>query len=198
MARAENNIRRNEVSANVALLSLTKDEAHYTSPVSKVHAARVWRQLAANVGTRNQDVAEQAYVIKAFVVDCIEEGWSEYTLDRAAVAWRRSNERFMPTFGQLRACVKEAGQKGGPSQFREMHDMLITHSSHKTEVAKDKSGADGMDLQELQAFILRLEKGKASGSYVGPSGKTFRFMPTDAMMLAVLKTRLARLKEVAA
>lgn len=179
----------------MALAQLEDDRAHYLETCSAKFAATVWRHLAANVGSRNLPPAEAVHVIEAFAKDCREEGWSEYTLDRAAIAWRRSSERFMPTFGQLRACVKEARQKGGPSQYREMNEMLnklIGSQATKTIPAEQKN-----DLEDRKAHVAKLLKDKARGFSVKLDGSHRTWLPIDDRLLKSIQENIERMEAVA-
>lgn len=166
----------------MALSALRADENHYLGTVSHEQAMRAWRELAANVGTRNQPIAEQAHVIKSFAQDCVEERWSEYTLGRAVIAWRRSNERFMPTFGQLRACVQEAGQKGGPRHYAELLESL----KKRAGVAKLPKELPNASRDEKRKLFEKLKADKARGYAVRSDGRQRPWLPIDEQTLATL------------
>ena len=174
----------------MALRQLRDDEDHYRGTVSPTYAASAWRHLAANVGSRNLPPAEAVHVIEAFAQDCRDEGWSEYTLDRAVIAWRRSSERFMPTFGQLRACVNDARQKGGPTQYREMLEML----EKRCGKAKPIEGPIGMSRDELLARINHMKIERSQGYKIKPGGAQSDWHILDEKLLGALESKLKNME----
>lgn len=196
-----------QVPARAALKAHQDDYGYYHTPCRDLplesveppltYAAKAWIGMTVNHGVKNQMEGEYDKVISDFVGDVHAVGWSAYTLDRAIIAWRRMGKEFMPTQGQLALAAKEAGGTPAPRAYDEfMKDLHraggIPLAPPKTE--EKKTGVEGMTRQELQAFILKLEKGKIAGEYPTASGRMLRFTKHDAMMLEKFKVRLAKMQ----
>ena len=151
--------------------------------------------MAADIGTRNQPPAEQAMAIKNFSTDCVEESWSEYTLDRAVVAWRRSPERFVPTFGQLKECVRVAGQAGGPTHFREMRHALAKLAGMTKPKEAEKPA---MSEDEIIASIANMEREKAANMVYRENREPRFWGRFDEMLLKGMRDKLAAMQKAVA
>lgn len=167
---------------------LVADEAHYLGVVDPDFTINAWRKLAAIVGTRNQYQSEQVYVIEAFVEDCIEERWSEFTLSRAIVAWRRSSERFMPTFGQLRACLQANGQMGGPRYYSRVLQILEKLARNSGYLVLENSPDE---IIQIEATVSKMKAERKKGRKQKPCGRSSHWNRADELFLKGLEDKLA-------
>ena len=140
--------------------ALTADESYYLDDANERQAAECWRKMAAIHGDRNRPEAETAYVTAAFIDDAVNAGVDASWLDRAGAAWRLSGERFMPTFGQLFACAKEAKVTSGHVHLRQLRNLIDPPeivANLECVTPEPKPEPQGMDLEQTLAAIKKME-----------------------------------------
>lgn len=175
--------------------ALKADQDYYTAVASEADCIASYRKLAAVMGSRKMPAAEQAYVYSTFATDVVTAGWSLSQLDRACGAWRASSERFMPTFGQLKAVADEARVYAGPfwlGQLTKVSEPPVAYAP-PAKIPKPKP-KPLVTADELKARIARMEREKASNSVPRNSGGSTPWGRFDEIMLSGARARLDELK----
>ena len=98
-----------EVSRNELLQDLTIASDYYQRPISKEHAIEFYRKLTATHHLKDSALAEKSYVFGIFGQDCVDEQLTAAQLDWAITKWRKGDNSFAPTFGQLLTMIREGG-----------------------------------------------------------------------------------------
>lgn len=191
-----------------ALAALEADADYYHTPCRALpmidigdglppitYAAKVWRGMSSVHGVANKPLAEQAHVIEVFVQDVHAVGWSQYTLDRAVVAWRRKGERFIPTQGQLALALGEANGISAQKVYRDMHAQMSAAAGEAPNPNKKTHEPPKMSRDELVMAIARKKADKARGySIARETGKKRPWIRhLDEPVLASLERKLEAL-----
>jgi len=185
-----------------ALTALKTDSDFYNKPMRDLPLVMVgdkavpkcsviWRQMAVDVGSRNQPDWEKAQAIKNFIQEVHDSGWPEYTLIRAFKAHRRKGTGFMPTHGQLHAAMTEAGQIGGTRHYEELMGQLqkICGQAKRRDIEPPKN-----TIEERRAHIEKLKADKARGFSIKSDGGHRAWLPIDDRLLKNLERNLEKME----
>ena len=98
-----------EVRRNELLHDLTVASDYYQRPIIEEHASEIYRKLTATHHLKDSALSEKAYVFKIFGQDCVDEQLTAAQLDWAVAKWRKGDNSFAPTFGQLLTMIRDGG-----------------------------------------------------------------------------------------
>ena len=190
-----------KISRDAVAESLAADEAYYTEPVAPETAVRVWRELAAVLGSRNMPPAELAFVQRCFAEDAEGAEWTASQLDRAARLWRNSPERFVPTFGQLAAMAHDARIDSGPRHLNALHDLTRPPRPPRPETPPSPPSPPptlaeihGEELASLRESVAKADAERAANRIERDGRPPREWGRIDEMLHTAMKSRLADLE----
>lgn len=196
-----------EWQAASVLRGLKADEDYFIGGLTKDDGAVAWRTMLATMGIRNMSDGEKAYAATAFGEDVEAAGYSAFELHEAVAVWRRSAERFMPTFGQMHAKAVEARAETGRQRL-EMLRHAVTHDpeaearKHEAERARQaKARADAERAQRdhdfaehrrRTALLSKWRKERDSGELPDSQGELHPWHRMAESMFVSLRDRVKR------